>query len=87
MVIENNLIYETMIFLDDLSHWLISGNLKNFENNAHIDGLVQERRNSSALATEFHLSCTNQSIFAALFNPLNVGAALTGLQDLMRRLT
>ena len=25
-----------------------------------IDGLVQERRNSSALAMELHLSCTNQ---------------------------
>ena len=28
----------------------------------HIDGLVQERRNSSALAMELHLSCTNPSI-------------------------
>ena len=27
-----------------------------------IDGLVQERRNSSALAMEFRLSCTNPSI-------------------------
>ena len=26
-----------------------------------IDGLVQERRNSSALAVEFNLSCTNPS--------------------------
>ena len=26
---------------------------------AHIDGLVQERRNSSALAMELRLSCTN----------------------------
>ena len=26
-----------------------------------IDGLVQERRNSSALAMELRLSCTNQS--------------------------
>ena len=26
---------------------------------AHIDGLVQERRNSSALAMELHLSCTD----------------------------
>ena len=25
----------------------------------HIDGLVQERRNSSALAMELRLSCTN----------------------------
>ena len=29
---------------------------------AHIDGLVQERRNSSALAMELRLSCTNPSI-------------------------
>ena len=28
----------------------------------HIDGLVQERRNSSALAMELHLSCINPSI-------------------------
>ena len=28
----------------------------------YIDGLVQERRNSSALAKELHLPCTNQSI-------------------------
>ena len=30
-------------------------------NNKHIDGLVQERRNSSALALELRLSCTNSS--------------------------
>ena len=29
----------------------------------HIEGLVQERRNSSALAMEFRLSCTNPSIW------------------------
>ena len=29
--------------------------------NDHNDGLVQERRNSSALAMELHLSCTNPS--------------------------
>ena len=29
--------------------------------NADIDGLVQERRNSSALAMELRLSCTNSS--------------------------
>ena len=28
----------------------------------HIDKLVQERRNSSALSMELHLSCTNPSI-------------------------
>ena len=31
---------------------------------AHIEGLVQERRNSSALAMELRLSCTNPSIYA-----------------------
>ena len=31
----------------------------------HIDGLVQERRNSSALAMELHISCTNPLISAA----------------------
>ena len=30
---------------------------------AHIDGLVQERRSSSALAMELHLSCTNPLIY------------------------
>ena len=29
----------------------------------HTDGLVQEKRNSSALAMELRLSCTNQSIW------------------------
>ena len=33
----------------------------------YIDGLVQERRNSSALAMELRLSCTNQSICLATF--------------------
>ena len=31
---------------------------------AYIDGLVQERRNSSALAMELRLSCTNTSILS-----------------------
>ena len=34
--------------------------------NHHIDGLVQERRNSSALAMELRLSCTNPSICAVV---------------------
>ena len=29
----------------------------------HFDGLVQERRNSSALAMELRLSCTNPAIY------------------------
>ena len=32
---------------------------------AHIDGLVQERRNSSALAMELRLSCNDPSIYDA----------------------
>ena len=35
---------------------------------AHIDGLVQERCNSNALAMELHLSCTNPSIYKAGHN-------------------
>ena len=31
----------------------------------HIDGLVQETRNSRVLAMELHLSCTNSSIYAS----------------------
>ena len=34
-----------------------------FQNKDHLDGFVQERRNSSALAMELRLSCTNPSIF------------------------
>ena len=29
----------------------------------HVDGLVQERRNSSALVMELRLSCTNPSMY------------------------
>ena len=35
---------------------------------AYIDGLVQERCNSSALAMELHLSCTNPSTTPSAFN-------------------
>ena len=31
----------------------------------HIDRLVQERRNSIAIAQELRLSCTNPSIYSA----------------------
>ena len=33
----------------------------------NIDGLVQKRRNSIALAMELHLSCTNPSIYSTTF--------------------
>ena len=36
----------------------------------HIDGLVQERRNPSALAMELHLSCTNPLIYNTLTTSL-----------------
>ena len=32
----------------------------------HVDGLVQERRNSSALAMELRLSCTNPSMYTII---------------------
>ena len=35
--------------------------------NPYFDGLVQERRNSSALAMEFRLSCTKPSIYLCCF--------------------
>ena len=36
----------------------------NFLKQPHIDGLVQEKSNSSALAMELRHSCTNPSIFS-----------------------
>ena len=36
--------------------------MKNLNNLQNFDGLVQEKRNSSALATELQLSCINPSI-------------------------
>ena len=45
----------------------------------HIDGLVQERRNSSALAMELRLSCTNPSIWRTKI--MNVFSGDTGAAD------
>ena len=39
------------------------GRMGGTTNGGHFDGLVQERRNSSALAMELRLSCTNPLIF------------------------
>ena len=39
----------------------------------HIDGLVQERRNSSALLMELRLSYTNPSISNFVFNDKHAG--------------
>ena len=44
--------------LDEMNWW----------EQSYIDGLVQERRNSSALAMELHLSCSNPSIYAGVFH-------------------
>ena len=47
------------------SHWDVNnGNYELFR--PHIDGLVQERRNSSALAMELRLSCAKASIYEFL---------------------
>ena len=35
---------------------------KEIHNTAHIDGLVQERRNTIANALQLRLSCTNPSV-------------------------
>ena len=47
-------------------HWdhYTSGIYFSQVNATHFDGLVQERCNSSALAMELHLSCTNPSTYA-----------------------
>ena len=49
---------------------IIHAGIYNFD--VHIDGLVQERHNSSALAMELCLSCTNPSIWRHL---VNIGSA------------
>ena len=41
---------------------LVAWNSDSFNDKEYNDGLVQERRNSSALAMELRLSCTNSSI-------------------------
>ena len=43
-------------------NWIRSGDIITQSNTSHIDGLVQERRNSSALAVELCLSCTKPGI-------------------------
>ena len=42
--------------------WLIVANLP------HIDGLVQERRNSIGISLELRLSCTNPSIWCHIIS-------------------
>ena len=38
----------------------------------HIDGLVQKRRNTSALAMEFHLFCIKPSIYNVILVKLSL---------------
>ena len=60
--------WETALLCNDVSHWLgvslESALLMVVWQLPYIDGLVQERRNSSALALELRLSCTKPSISA-----------------------
>ena len=48
-------------------------------NHWYIDGLVQEKRNSSALAMELRLSCTNPSIWYCLKKACNYPPASNNL--------
>ena len=41
--------------------------LSNTANTEYIYRLVQEKRNSSALAMELHLSCTNPTMLCSLY--------------------
>ena len=52
--------------------WMLIA-LSSHNTDQHIDGLVQERRNSSALAMELHLSCTNPSISLHQMFPFSSG--------------
>ena len=47
------------------SNWPVNNKTETCNNlwNNHIDGVVQERRNSSVLAIKLSLSCTNPSIY------------------------
>ena len=45
--------------------------------NEYIDGLLQERRNSSALAMELHLSCSNPSIYPHGVSNVSIGLRRT----------
>ena len=53
----------------------------------HIDGLVQERRSSSALAMELRLSCTNPSICCGISREICPPLDVTPNSCLLSRLT
>ena len=54
--------WETALQSNAISHWLGA----NLESVVHIDGLLQERRNSIANALELRLSCINPAIWLPL---------------------
>ena len=49
-------------------HHFVQASICQIKNTGDIDGLVQERRNSSALAMELRLSCTNPSISSVILS-------------------
>ena len=51
----------------DFSYWRAASSHWNWQ--GHIDGLMQERRNSIAKALELRLSCTNLSLWCAVAVP------------------
>ena len=56
-----------MLPANEMQRWKILVTYYGFimEIHLYIDGLVQERRNSSALALELHLSCIKPVIFSS----------------------
>ena len=50
-------------YIPKMVHFTLSNTGLTLNIHLHIDGLVQGRRNSSALAMELRLSCTNPSIW------------------------
>ena len=54
-----------------LSSLLLNADITGYNMVLYINGLVQERRNSSALAMELHLSCTNPSIYCLAITRTN----------------
>ena len=57
------MIYIVILFFFAFSHG------RHLPQNIHIDGSMQERRNSNALALELGLSCTNPSICSTTLSP------------------
>ena len=53
------------------THYSGPDKMKTYFIKPYIDELVQERRNSCALAMELYLSCIDPSIYAFLYNEKN----------------